>query len=143
MNTELTHRRAELLAELFLQELQPSMLTRILANRPFGDFYAVFRTKMSRSVTISVEVKATEKPITGDFRFRAPIRAAEAMRNSNIPMLLLVVDVKANEIYFNWASKAKEESHSPSPTRISTLTIPVRKATEASKKKLLEEIEAK
>lgn len=137
MSNELVHRRAEMLANLFLQELKPLTLMQVTMHNTFGDFYAGFRTKTGRLVTIMVEVKATEKPVSGTFRFHGP-------ESSNIPVLILVVDVKSNELFFNWATNAKVLSSSPRSSRTtSTLSLPVRKVTEDSKRELLAEIEAK
>jgi len=117
--------------------LKPLTLMQVTQQNTFGDFYVGFRTKKGRLVTIMVEVKATEKPVSGTFHFHGP-------ESSNIPVLILVVDVKANELFFNWASEARGVSSSPrSPRRTSTLSIPVRKVTESSKRELLAEIETK
>lgn len=137
MSSELLHRRAEMIATLFLQDLKPEMLLHATPPNRFGDYFAGFRTKNRRHVTIMIEIKATENPVTGPFRFYGSA-------NSNIPVLIMVVDVKANEIYFNWLSKAKTVSGShPSGRTTSTLSVPLRKATETTKKELLAEIEAK
>ena len=92
-------RRAELLAELFLQDLKPEFVARPTAD--FGyDFFAGFRNPRGGINVIAVEVKSTEH-LTKDF-ISLKKSTYDTLANSNIPVLLLVVDVKENDYYFAW-----------------------------------------
>ena len=90
--------RGELMAELFLQELEPKFLAETnIANLPF-DFFVGFSNSKGGVNTFAVEVKATENNIRNKFRLKAD--AYRALAYSNIPVLLLVVNVKDNHLLF-------------------------------------------
>ncbi len=104
---EFVGRRAELLAELFLQELEPEYLARPTTDLTY-DLLAGFRNVNGGINYIAVEVKSSVR-MTQD---RYPIQRSkyELWANSNIPVLLLIVDVKENRLYFHWPSKDLAES---------------------------------
>jgi hypothetical protein len=101
-------RRAELLAELFLQELEPEFLARPTAD--FGyDFFAGFRNPRGGINIIAVEVKSTQK-VTSNLIEVAKTKYVQ-WANSNLPVLLLVVDVKQSEYYFAWPNPDAPDQH--------------------------------
>ncbi len=94
-----------MLVELFLQELGPKFVARPTVPEEVGyDFFAGFQNQHGGRNIIAVAVKATEQPVGDDF----PVRRTtyEQWIHSNIPVLLLVFDVKLNESYFAWLSDA-------------------------------------
>jgi hypothetical protein len=92
-------RRGELLAELFLQDLGPEFLARPTFD--FGyDLLMGFRNSRGGLNNVAVVVKATERPVQA--RYTVSRRDFERWANSNIPVLLLVVDVKNNRLFHTW-----------------------------------------
>jgi len=86
--------RAELLAQLFLQELGASVWTAVGGQRkdPLNAI-ASFVTDDQKSRIVAIEVKATEQPVGREFRFQANLKSIRALQHSNVPVLFLVVDV--------------------------------------------------
>ncbi len=95
---ELVYHRGELLAEMFLTDLG----AKIVSRSPFDsvDYLAFFESERKGFHVIAIEVKARELPIPAEFPITSKLvaRAAE----SNIPTLLLVVDVKQNKFGYAW-----------------------------------------
>ena len=90
-----------LLAQEFLFEL--GAISVDLASQKLGfDYLAVFRDDRSSKI-IAVEVKATEDDITG--RYRLNRSSYYRLRETNIPVLLVVVNVKQNRLFFEWISQ--------------------------------------
>ena len=96
----LVARRGELMVELFLQDLRPSFLSRPTSPNLGYDLLVGFKNARGGINTFAVEVRATERPPRG--RFRLPRRAFDRLALSNVPALLLVVDVKHNRLYHAW-----------------------------------------
>jgi hypothetical protein len=95
----LVARRGELMAELFLQDLEPLSVAR--PPHDFGyDFLVVFKNSKGGMNTFGVEVKATEKPVPS--RFVIDKQTYGYLVNSTIPGLLLVADVKRNKLFYAW-----------------------------------------
>lgn len=92
-------RRGELLAELFLQELGATFVARQTFDLGF-DFFVGFENSKGGINTIAVEVKATDRKVPNPFVIRE--KNYEKLSNSNIPVLLLVVDAQSNSFYFSW-----------------------------------------
>ena len=89
--------RGELMAELLLQDLRPTFVAR--AGRNLGyDFFAGFPNSKGGINVTAVEVKATEHPVPA----LLPIdrRTYDRLAHSNIPVLLLVADVKQNRLFY-------------------------------------------
>ena len=85
------------MAELLLQDLQPTFVAR--ANRDLGyDFFAGFPNSKGGINVTAVEVKATDRPVPPLF----PIdrRTYDRLAHSNIPVLVLVADVKQNRLFY-------------------------------------------
>ena len=62
--TNLVARRGELMAELFLQELEPAFVAQPVTDFAY-DFFIGFSKPDGGINTYAVEVKATEQPING------------------------------------------------------------------------------
>lgn len=96
-NTQIKSRRGELLAELFLQELKPSILAR--PTDDFGyDFLVGFQNTKGGINNYIVEVKSTENPLPSKFPIQKKLY--DRLAHSNIPGILLVVDVKQNRFAY-------------------------------------------
>jgi hypothetical protein len=95
-----TARRGELLAELFLQELGAQFVARSEISDTLFDFFIGFPNKKGGINTFAVEVKSTSRPVNKNYILGE--KAYKVLANSNIPTLLLVVDVKENEFYYWW-----------------------------------------
>ena len=133
--------RGELLAESFLLGLGPNELRIIKDSNAGFDYVAFFSKADSAPVLIGVVAKATEREVKGHYPFH--LAQLKRLQNSNIPILIVVLDVKRNEIYFNWAQDAIPEKNKESLSKRSELPIELRKATLEEVEKLKQEIIAK
>lgn len=130
--------RGTLLAESFLLRLCPHEL-RIIRNSEVGFDYVAFFSKLdSAPVLVGVATKATEQEVNGGYAFQ--VAQLKRLQNSNIPILILVLDVKRNEIFFNWAQDAIPEKYKRALNRRSAIPIELRKATSEEVEKLKQEI---
>lgn len=105
MNDEKTFRgrRAELMAELFLQELNPAFVAKT-DNIDFGvDFILGFKNDSGGINVVFVEVKSTESTLRQDVKVSR--NQFKILSNSNVPGLVLVVDVKTNSYYYRLVDK--------------------------------------
>jgi hypothetical protein len=93
------------MAELFLQELEPEFVSRPMTEDVGYDLLVGFSNRKGGINTFAVEVKATERPPAG--RFQIMRHTFERFAHSNIPGLLLVADVKQNELYYAWLNATK------------------------------------
>lgn len=107
-NAEIICRRGELLAELFLNDLGAKV-----TRSPFDavDYLALFETREKAFRVMAVEVKASESPVPPEFPVSAELIARAAQ--SNIPTLLLVVDVKQNKLGCVWLDEIAQEGRRP------------------------------
>ncbi len=122
-------RRGELIAELFLQELNPSYVAQ--SEPDFGyDFFVGFPNSDGGVNTYGVEVKATERPIRDSFRIRTS--TFERLAHSNVPALLLLVDVKQNQLFYAWITPEGMKGR-PSTN---TIAVPVTQIDDAVKEEL-------
>ncbi len=126
---ELMGRRSELLAELFLQDLNP----RFVAKAPddFGfDFIVGFSNRHGGVNVIAVEVKTRQTTM-----LRQQLRAGsyDLLANSNVPGLLLVIDVKNNTVLYHLIEPGRGRS---SKSNVSVTLVEVDDA-ERSKLKML------
>lgn len=103
--TNPTWRRAELMAEIFLQELEPEFVVQPTADEFAFDFLIGFSNQEGGVNTYAVEVTATEQRV--EDAYQVPRQLFNRLAHSNIPLLLLVVDVKHNAIYYSWPSQDK------------------------------------
>ena len=100
--------RTELMSGLFLQELGARNSLRTGPEPAPLDYVAIFGTDDLKLRIIGVEVKSTEKHLNGQFRFQARADRVKALQSANVPILILVVNVKHNEIYYGWAKDIEE-----------------------------------
>lgn len=123
-------RRGELMAELFLQELQPLFIARAEASEFVFDYFVGFKNEQGGINAIGVEVKATDMPIRETYQL--PTRTYELFEHSNVPVLLLVVNVKENNLYYAFPS-----DNLPVRKGRITTSIPVNPINDASRQLLL------
>ena len=126
-------RRAELMAELFLQELEPQFLSRPTSADVGYDLLVGFANKKGGINTFAVEVKSTQR--TPGARFPLPKRTFDRFVVSNIPGLLLVADVKATRMYYAWLTANRNSGNE-------TVSIPLTEVNDATKKQLRKQLEA-
>jgi hypothetical protein len=133
-------RRGELLAEQFLLALQPDNVSASRSeNVPF-DFIAFFTKPDQTLFIIGVEVKATQQEIGGRYPF--PAKQAMSLLHSNIPVLVVVIDVKTNEVYFNWIKDAIPAEKQAGLSDLQSCTLRLRKSSEEEMQRLRNEIMA-
>jgi hypothetical protein len=106
-HAKITSRRAELLAELFFQDLNPVFVSKPTEEVGY-DLLVGFSNEKSGINTFAVDVKAIEEPPSGSV-IHISRSAFDRMAHSNVPGLLLVADVKRNRLYYAWLSS--KESH--------------------------------
>jgi hypothetical protein len=132
-DNEIVARRAELLAELFLQELEPEFVAR--PSTDFGyDFLVGFRNPRDGINNVAIEVKSTEQ-LAGK-QYPISRRLYDRWAHSNIPILLLIVNVKENRYYYTWASPEVSRSAGDSKT----LRVDLTEITDSTKAELLEKL---
>jgi len=94
-------RRGELLTELFLQDLNPEFVARATGDVGY-DFLVGVRNSRGGVNNISVVVRTTERLVQNRFSLRR--EQYKRFAYSNIPVLLIVVDVKHNRFFYSWIS---------------------------------------
>lgn len=126
-------RRSELLAELFLQELQPKFLSRPTQDVGF-DFLMGFTNREGGMNTFAVEVKGTEHAISSSF----PIdkRLYRRLVSSKPPGFLLAVDVKQNKLFYAWPER-DETSLDSTTGKIKVPVIEINDRTKSELRKRL------
>ena len=128
--SKLAGRRAELLAEVFFQELDPAFLSRPPTPDVGYDLLVGFRNERSGINTFAIEVVSTEEPV-GD-RISIGRATFDRLAHSNVPGILLVADVKRNRLYYAWLQSDGPDARG----RNATILIPVREVTDATKSEL-------
>lgn len=94
---ELIGRRSELLAELFLQDLGPKFVAR--PSTDFGfDFFVGFQNSRGGVNLVTVEVKSKQ---TTEPTQQLKASTYNLLANSNVPGLVLVIDVKSNKVLYH------------------------------------------
>lgn len=121
-------RRAELLAEVFFQELEPAFIARPPTPDVGYDLLVGFHNEKSGINTFAVEVKSTEEP-PGP-RFAIQRKTFDRIAHSNVPGVLLVVDVKRNRLYYAWLRSNGQTRGTP------TVSISLTEITDATKGEL-------
>ena len=94
--------RGELLAQIFLDDLSPISVSRSGDNNLF-DYTVTFAAPNGTLRLIAVEVKATERPIKDKYAFSLDL--IRKLSSINVPVLILVVNVKDNAIYYTWRER--------------------------------------
>jgi hypothetical protein len=82
----------------------------------------------------AIEVKGTAKPVSSKYRVHAS--TFKRLANSNIPALLLVVDVKENNLFYSWIENEAIQEHEGKVS----FSLPVIKLDELSKNELLKKL---
>ena len=126
---QMVQRRGELMAELFLQGLQPAYLAQSTGDFWY-DFLVVFTNPAGGINNFAVEVVATEQPVKESYRM-----SAELMRrcaSSNLPVLFLLAEVKKNHLYYAWPHEHKTQLRRGT----SFVTFPVTEINSESSAKL-------
>jgi hypothetical protein len=98
-NAQMIGRRGELIAELFLQDIGAEFIARPQADLGY-DFFVGFQNSKGGTNTIAVQVKATGQPLMRHFEMDK--RSFDRLAHSNLPILLLVTDVKQNRLSYAW-----------------------------------------
>jgi hypothetical protein len=127
--SELLGRRGELLAELFLQELGAEFVARPTAELGY-DFFVGFNNPDGGLNIAAVQVKATDRPVQS--RFAVQKRLYRRLANSNVPVLLLVVNVKENRLFY-----ALPDAYAPGEeASTNTVQIPMTPVDETTRDEL-------
>jgi hypothetical protein len=122
---ELIGRRSELIAELFLQDLGPKFVAKTPDDFGF-DFIVGFTNRRGGVNVIAVEVKTRQTTLP-----RQQMKAASygLLANSNVPGLLLVIDVKSNTVLYHLADPGRAASSV-------NVSVPLIEVDEAQRSKL-------
>lgn len=129
-------RRGELLAEEFLVELGIASVSLKQADVGF-DYIGIVAERRTSLFVFGIEVKATENADRFTFLTSRLIQLC----NSNIPILLLVADVKHSELYFAWAIEAIPAERRANLSQTETCSIKLRRSTPEELQRLKSEIE--
>jgi hypothetical protein len=105
-HTEFIGWRSELLAELFLRELEPEFLSRPTQDLGF-DFLMGFANRSGGINTFAVEVKGTDREISNSFPLDK--RSYRRLASSSPRGILLAVDVKNNRLFYGWPERDGEK----------------------------------
>jgi Domain of unknown function (DUF4365) len=132
--SDLIARRGELLAELFLQELDPAFISRPTTPDFGASLLVGFRNEKAGINMIAVQVKSTEQ-LPGP-RFPIPRSTFNRIAHSNLPNLLLVVDVKQSRLHFAWLRPGRTGG------RGTTILIPLIEITEITKAELKRQLKS-
>jgi hypothetical protein len=98
--SNLVGRRAELIAELFLQDLDPKFISRPTSPEIGYDLLVGFHNDKGGTNTFAIQVKSTEQ--SSPSRYVINRNVFNRMIHSNVPTLLLVADVKQNSLCYAW-----------------------------------------
>lgn len=131
-------RRGELLVQQFLLDLGASYVSPLPSPDLGLDYLAFFSRNDRLQRAIGVEAKATEREVAGRFLVTAAL--LRRFEDSNIPILLVIADVKRNEIYFTWLHDSPLLTPQGTGRRPSTYMLKVRQATADEQRRLLDEI---
>jgi hypothetical protein len=126
-------RRGELMAELFLQELEPETIIRPRSDLGL-DFLVTFRNSRSGINSFGVEVKSTTQIVQLSFGIDRKIY--DRLAYSNMQILLLIANVKQNKLYFAWIDESRRHSGA------ATVMIPLTPITDRTKIELRRKLTA-
>jgi len=119
-----------LIAELFLQDLKPTFLSR--PTKDFGlDFLIGFANSKGGINTFGVEVKSTQQPISSPFAVDK--ESYQRLANSNVPVCLIIVDAKQNKLFYAWPG----EGNGGLRSRNSKVQVPVTEIDDNARIELL------
>ena len=121
-------KRGVLLAKQFLLELEPQDIIYLGDSLSHSfDYMALFLKSDGSLLTIGIEVKATEKQIKNVYDFQ--LSAIKKLKQSNIPVLIVVIDVKRNLFFFNWVKKVVASEEIDSSNLKQFVSVPLRQGT--------------
>jgi len=130
-NHNIIVRRAELMAELFLQELAPSSIAR--PPQDFGfDLLVAFENTQGGTNMWGVEIKGAEN--VSEKEYLISRRTYDLLAHSSIPGLLLVADVKRNTLFYAFPGRIDTRKVGPS------VRIPIHVIDRSTKKSLRERL---
>jgi hypothetical protein len=133
-------RRGKLLAELFLHQLEPDFVGDAgKEDIPF-DYFVTISTPEKQIKTIAVFVQTTEEEIRNPWQVYFKEKVVPALQNSNIPVLLLIIDVKRGKVFFNWASRLEALESSGQGKQMQGFSFPLIEASEKTIRLLKKEI---
>jgi hypothetical protein len=112
-HAQMIGRRGDLLAELLLHEFNPAFVARATDELGYDFFMGVPNAKGGINIT-AVQVKATEKRVSP--RYRIGRSLYQSLANSNVPVLLLVVDVKRNQLFYALPDRVQSRDHGTAET---------------------------
>ena len=131
--------RGELTAKQFLLELGAAFFG--LEEIEYGlDFMAFYPKSDGSTLVFGVEVKATEKEVDGKY----PLTSDNARHiiNMNIPVLLIVANVKENIIHFNWIKDAFPSTQTKFESQKVVYARDLRAATKEERERLKLELQS-
>jgi hypothetical protein len=129
--------RGELLAQEFLVELGAFFLASLEQADIGIDYMAFFEKDKEKIVTIGIEIKATEREVNNKYTMSSSVIIR--LQSLNIPVLVIVSNVKNNEIFFNWARDLVPPEKQDFLQQ-SICTVRLRKSTFDEKENLIQEI---
>jgi hypothetical protein len=115
-------RRAELLVELFLQDLGATFVSDPRSDTGY-DFIVAFPNGKGGTNFSAVEVKATDHPI-GHF-YPLDKKWYTRLAHSNVPSLLLVVDAKQNRLYHAWPGEGDVKTLNSDARTVRVPVVPI------------------
>jgi len=127
-------RRGELIAELFLQDMNPSFVAKPTSDLGY-DFLVGFPNTNGGINNYAVQVKATEQPVPSRFPIQTTVY--KCLAHSNIPALLIVVDVKQNLLFYAWLTPEITKGRS---RETHTIRIPVTEVNDLVKEELRKQL---
>jgi len=128
-HAQMVGRRGELMIELFLQDLDPVYVAR--SDLDFGyDFFVGFENAEGGINTSAVVARATEQAVRDRFHF--PKNRYDELSHSNIPVLLLVANVKTNQLYYAWLTPDDTKGREG----VQMISIPVNEVDEDAKQSI-------
>lgn len=130
---DIVTRRAELLVELFLDDLGATVVSNPRSDNGY-DFIVSFPNGDGGTNFSAIEVKATERPIGSSYPLDA--KWFKRLAHSNIPSLLLVVDAKQNRLYHAWP----DEKDLAVSEDVRTVRVPVAPVDDAVKQQIRERL---
>lgn len=119
---EIVVRRAELLAELFLQDLGATLVADPRSDTGY-DFIVAFPNGKGGTNFSAVEVKATDRPI-GHF-YPLDKKWYARLAHTNVPSLLLVVDAKQNRLYHAWPGEGDMKNLNSDARTVRIPVVPI------------------
>ena len=119
---EIVARRAELLAELFLQDLGATFVSDPRSATGY-DFIVAFPNGKGGTNFSAIEIKATDHPI-GHF-YPVDKKWYTRLAHSNVPSLLLVVDAKQNLLYHAWLGEGGVKKSNSDARTVHVPVVPI------------------